>query len=65
MTRLTGAVLAVLIAAVVALTLALVDVRERLRENEAEVSRLQSCVDILERNQGTPPRESIQGCPIP
>lgn len=64
MTRLTAALLGLLAVAVIALALALVAVRDRQQEQERELSRLTSCVSLLERNQLTPPDEPIMGCPI-
>lgn len=65
MTRLTAALLAVLMVAVVALAVALVLVQDQQQEQERQLSRLTTCVTILERNQTTSPGEPVMGCPIP
>jgi cell division protein FtsL len=65
MTRLTAALLVVLTVAVVALAVVIVGVRDRQQEQQRELSRLTRCVNILERNQSTPPEEPIMGCPMP
>lgn len=64
MTRQVTALLAALTLAVVALAVGLVLLLQEQREQEQRLSRLERCVSILDRNQGTPPDQPIKGCPI-
>ena len=59
-----NAFLAFLTLAVVALTVGLVLLLQEQRKQEERLSRLDRCVSILERNQGTPEDQPIIGCPI-
>ncbi len=56
--RVAGAVVVLVLAA------SLVYLFQQQREQARELSRLQNCVSIIERNQDAPFRGPIMGCPI-
>lgn len=64
MTPRLKALMAALTLAVVALTVGLVLLLQEQREQDQRLSRLDRCVSILERNQGTTADQPIMGCPI-
>ncbi len=64
MTPRVKALMAALTLAVVALTVGLALLLQEQREQDQRLSRLDRCVSILERNQGTPADQPIMGCPI-
>lgn len=64
MNRQLIALLAVLTFAVAALAVSTFLLLQAQREQKQQLNRLQDCLTILERNQGTPADQPTMGCPI-